>query len=149
MTYLIRIKGARQVAHLWNGDDTLCRMASTGGLTMRKYQVEHSRPPGSRLCHMCANTEASTIEHRVLADERRRSLELRDEVLAEKRGKRRASTMLYEQRKEGRRQAKKLRAPAADHTTPARATIVMNADERHALLKRLRDARRRKRWTNE
>ena len=83
MKYLVRTRGSRQVAHLWNGDDTLCRMASTGGLSLRKYQVVDSQPPGSKLCHMCATTEASTIEHRALADERRRSLELRDEVLAE------------------------------------------------------------------
>lgn len=49
--YLIRKKPGGK-AHFWEGTDTRCRMASTGGLSMRKYVVtEH--PNGRPICHMC------------------------------------------------------------------------------------------------
>ncbi len=39
-------------AHYWDGSDTKCRMASTGGLSMHRYSVTDD--PGARLlCHMC------------------------------------------------------------------------------------------------
>lgn len=51
--YLIR-KGSKKVkvAHIWKGQDTECRMASTGGLNKSKYFVS----PISfdlKLCAMC------------------------------------------------------------------------------------------------
>lgn len=49
--YLVRKKRGGK-AHYWEGTDTKCRMASTGGLSMRKYLVTDH--PGDRLiCHMC------------------------------------------------------------------------------------------------
>lgn len=49
--YLVRRKRGGK-AHLWEAEDTKCRMASTGGLSMRKYVVlDHM--DGRPLCHMC------------------------------------------------------------------------------------------------
>lgn len=48
--YLIR-KGKARVKHIWNGEDTRCRMASTNGLNLRRYQVVEQS--GLRLCQMC------------------------------------------------------------------------------------------------
>ena len=31
--------GKKRVAHIWTGEDTACRMASTGGLNLSKYLV--------------------------------------------------------------------------------------------------------------
>ncbi len=41
-----------RVAHVWNGSDTLCRMASTGGLRLEKYVVSE-RMDGLVFCSMC------------------------------------------------------------------------------------------------
>jgi hypothetical protein len=39
-------------AHIWIGSDTACRMASTGGLNIRRYTIADTR--GSRdVCFMC------------------------------------------------------------------------------------------------
>ncbi len=43
----------RKVAHLWNGKDTVCRMATTGGLALAKYHVVDSVHPDEPICHMC------------------------------------------------------------------------------------------------
>lgn len=53
LRYLKRRKKPR-VAHVWTGTDTACRMASTGGLAMRKYEVS-GRMDGLRFCEMCKN----------------------------------------------------------------------------------------------
>lgn len=37
-SYLVRTNNAA-VAHLWNGTDTECRMASSGGLNLRKFKL--------------------------------------------------------------------------------------------------------------
>ena len=44
-------KGKKR-AHIWIGRDTACRMASTGGLSMRKYMVADS-PDERSVCYMC------------------------------------------------------------------------------------------------
>lgn len=51
--YLIRKQLKKKtVAHLWNGADTECHMASTGGLRMSRYGVyEDAR--GRDICYMC------------------------------------------------------------------------------------------------
>lgn len=51
MKYLVR-KSGNGPAHYWNGQDTACRMASTGGLTPRKYVVRDSSN-GRPICQMC------------------------------------------------------------------------------------------------
>lgn len=45
---------ARPVFHIWNGHDTACRMASTGGLNLEKY-VEYNGeiPANGVICAMC------------------------------------------------------------------------------------------------
>lgn len=52
MRYLIRMRGAKVKAHYWDGTDTFCRMASTGGLKLLRFAVCDDR--GSHeVCHMC------------------------------------------------------------------------------------------------
>lgn len=53
--YLIRKKGEKQIAHLWTGRDSFCRMAATGGLPMRKYRVVQELPSGFHICQLCLN----------------------------------------------------------------------------------------------
>lgn len=58
--YLVRVKGKAKVKHQWDGRDTYCRMASTGGLNIRKYQqVEKSWLP---LCSMCKTNSAKASD---------------------------------------------------------------------------------------
>lgn len=47
------VKRIDRPAHLWTGLDTVCRMASTGGLNKNRYLVveNHAGP----ICHMCAS----------------------------------------------------------------------------------------------
>ena len=54
MSYLIPSKGKlKNAAHLWTGDDTFCKMLSTGGLRLRRgYRVTET-PEGRRICMMC------------------------------------------------------------------------------------------------
>lgn len=52
MRYLIRKRGEKVKAHYWDGMDTACRMASTGGLKMDGFAVTDS-PMGKQICHMC------------------------------------------------------------------------------------------------
>lgn len=60
MKYLIKVvyvNGRIKVkentaAHLWNGKDTVCRMASTGGLNLRRYKV-FDNTCGKSICKNC------------------------------------------------------------------------------------------------
>jgi hypothetical protein len=52
LKYLIRQRGEKVRAHYWDGTDTACRMASTGGLRMDRFLVTDS-PLGKAVCHMC------------------------------------------------------------------------------------------------
>jgi hypothetical protein len=55
--WLMRKTGLKVKAHVWNGKDTACRMASTGGLKMSRFEV--CETPGTHeVCHMCAEVEA-------------------------------------------------------------------------------------------
>ena len=38
--------------HIWDGEDTLCRMASTEGLNVKKYQSSDPSQGGS-ICKIC------------------------------------------------------------------------------------------------
>jgi len=53
MRYLIRRRGKIKAAHFWNGADTSCRMASTGGLKLDRFDL-FDTPEGLKICHMCA-----------------------------------------------------------------------------------------------
>lgn len=64
--YLIRKQLKKKtVAHLWDGLDTECRMASTGGLRMKRYEV-YSDPRGREICYMCRkNSEKKASEFQI------------------------------------------------------------------------------------
>ncbi len=49
--YLVRKRKAK-AAHLWTGFDSMCRMASTGGLKMEKYDLRDDAGE-LPICHMC------------------------------------------------------------------------------------------------
>lgn len=55
--FLIRRPKAN-VAHIWTGADTFCRMASTGGLNKKRYIV-HDTTLGLPLCSLCSNVAKS------------------------------------------------------------------------------------------
>ncbi len=50
------VRAARtiRVAHIWTGDDTACRMFSTGGMNRRNYGRSPDRR-GLPICLMCRN----------------------------------------------------------------------------------------------
>lgn len=57
MKYLVRKSGSGR-AHHWTGTDTVCRMASTGGLSMKRYLVVDAT--GTRpICQMCASVSVA------------------------------------------------------------------------------------------
>ena len=41
-------------AHVWTGEDTQCRMASTGGLSMSRYDLAVELPEGVEVCSLCS-----------------------------------------------------------------------------------------------
>lgn len=53
MKYLIRTKGKNKAAHIWTGQDTVCRMWSTGGIDKRRMYDVHDDNKGLRICHIC------------------------------------------------------------------------------------------------
>lgn len=50
MEYLVRKRGTGK-AHYWLGLDTVCKMASSGGLNLKRYKLETYA--GRAVCHMC------------------------------------------------------------------------------------------------
>lgn len=67
MSYLVPSKGKlKNAAHLWTGEDTLCRMYSTGGLKLRRgYRITESAE-GRRTCVMCQSVaEGHQVEERL------------------------------------------------------------------------------------
>jgi len=56
MEYLIRKTGAKVKAHIWQGSDTACRMASTGGLKRSRFEIRTDRGE-HEICQMCAATQ--------------------------------------------------------------------------------------------
>ena len=57
--WLIRKTGEKTKAHIWTGEDTACRMASTGGLKMHKYELRQDRG-NHAICSMCNSAEPSS-----------------------------------------------------------------------------------------
>jgi hypothetical protein len=49
----MRSKG---VAHIWTGNDTVCRMCSTGGLKRKNYIVVNEKS-GREVCSICLDIE--------------------------------------------------------------------------------------------
>ncbi len=60
MTYLVNPLKAKRKAHLWNGSDTACRMASTGGLRMSEYAVVEDKE-GRQICSICEQMAAAQV----------------------------------------------------------------------------------------
>lgn len=50
--YLLNPKKNKSVAHLWDGNDTVCTMYSTNGLRKKK-QILSETTMGKRICVMC------------------------------------------------------------------------------------------------
>ena len=57
VVYWLRMKGTRPTAHILDGNDTLCRLASTGGLYPENYRREDSLPDHARVCFTCAKRQ--------------------------------------------------------------------------------------------
>ena len=57
MDYLVR-KTRSGRAHVWLGTDTLCRMASTGGLNTRRYLITSDKAYVP-VCTMCRKVAAA------------------------------------------------------------------------------------------
>lgn len=65
MEYLVRKKNkSRYKKHVWIGNDTACRMWSTGGLVKKKYHVVDDDHLPNENCSMC-------IDNLVYADEKK------------------------------------------------------------------------------
>jgi len=52
-SYLIR-SGEESKAHYWSGEDTCCKMWSTGGLGKGKKYNVYNNTLGKKICHMCS-----------------------------------------------------------------------------------------------
>jgi very-short-patch-repair endonuclease len=52
MKYLIKIKGDKKSAHLWNGVDTFCKMYSTGGINKNYVKITDTSE-NHPVCVMC------------------------------------------------------------------------------------------------
>jgi hypothetical protein len=50
--WLIRKKGEKVKAHIWDGNDTKCRMYSTGGIRADRFEIRQDRGQ-HEICHMC------------------------------------------------------------------------------------------------
>jgi hypothetical protein len=54
MKFLIKRRGNNVRAHVWTGTDTLCRMASTSGLDVDRYDITSTLDDRAKnVCHMC------------------------------------------------------------------------------------------------
>ena len=60
MEYLIRNKGAKVKAHLWNGKDTFCKMYGSGGMNTSRFSLYKSAN-GKDICTMCKNNYKDLI----------------------------------------------------------------------------------------
>lgn len=58
--YLIRLRKPK-VAHIWDGDDTLCRLASTGGLDKDRYKSS-ATPNNLKICKLCENKNKNGLK---------------------------------------------------------------------------------------
>lgn len=56
MKYLIKKKQLKRRAHYWTGNDTACRMASTGGLNLSQYTVSDTCG-GRKICELCQRSD--------------------------------------------------------------------------------------------
>jgi hypothetical protein len=52
--YLIRKNQSQKKAHIWTGDDTQCRMWSTGGIRKRRSWIVSETARGYAICKLCS-----------------------------------------------------------------------------------------------
>jgi len=73
MQYFYNEKKVKTAAHIWNSNDTYCRMLSTGGMKLngRKVQDTHGH---KRICQMCVTNykkfaiDSSFLDNNLLLD---------------------------------------------------------------------------------
>ena len=51
--YLIKDRKKSRRAHLWTGNDTICRMWSTGGMGQRRGYSVHVEVGEREICELC------------------------------------------------------------------------------------------------
>ncbi len=56
--YLVRKGGKQPRAHIWTGADTACRMYSTGGFVVDKYEFINELAEHHAICQICVNVES-------------------------------------------------------------------------------------------
>jgi len=54
MNYLVNSNKTSSRAHLWDDDDTYCKMYLTGGMRKKKYRV-YPDSQDRQICLMCGN----------------------------------------------------------------------------------------------
>ena len=60
MEYLVHPVKRKYRKHLWTGEDTVCRMYSTGGIRSEYIVVSEKIAADRNLCHMCGEVWKST-----------------------------------------------------------------------------------------
>lgn len=70
MKYLINPRKPKGAAHIMRGDDTACRMLSTGGIPAAEYKL-FDTDKGRRHCHMCVEviSRAAVTDEEPLSDD--------------------------------------------------------------------------------
>lgn len=65
MTYLFNERKPKSMAHLWLGQDTACRLWSTGGIKQsRPGWITSPTPMGRSLCQMCLINAGAQLAHK-------------------------------------------------------------------------------------
>jgi hypothetical protein len=67
--FLVRKRGLKPKAHYWNDGDTLCRMASTGGLKLSRYSLRESND-GKEICWMCLQRKEPRLDRHAMHEVR-------------------------------------------------------------------------------
>lgn len=91
--FLIRNKGNKKSAHYWNGNDTVCRLWSTGGMNQKRGWTVHTDRCGFPICTMCAIVRAKQIE-KTSSEDHRHACEVRAVIAMRRENKVRAHSYL-------------------------------------------------------
>lgn len=62
MEYLVHPVKRKYRKHLWTGEDTVCRMYSTGGIRSEYIVVSEKIAADRNLCHMCGAVNQRGID---------------------------------------------------------------------------------------
>lgn len=60
--YFYNTNSRRDLAHIWTGTDTACRMWSSGGIGSRSGWSVHAESAGKRICHQCSMASRAALE---------------------------------------------------------------------------------------